>query len=556
MVPIAVEGKALALDGEGTALVEELFPTGLREFLVELHRGFEGPRRRLLEERGAFHAGIRAGRRPAPPPETAPLRERAWRVAPPPPDLQDRKVEITGPVDRKLMINALNSGAAVFMADFEDAHAPAWPLTLDGQRNLRDAVRRELRYESEDGRSYRLVPRPAVLMVRPRGLHLVEPHARVEGVPMSASLFDFAVHLWHNAHELVRRGSGPYFYLPKLEHAREARLWNEIFDHAEGRLGLAPGTIRATVLLETLPAVFEVDEILWELREHSAGLNCGRWDYIFSFITQYRDEPEAVFPDRGELGMGAPFLSAYSTYIVQRCHRRGAHALGGMAADIPAREDPKANEVAFARVRADKEREVANGHDGTWVAHPGLVPLAREVFDAGCPGPNQLDRLREEVRITPEMLLEVPRGPVTADGLRTNVRVAYRYLEAWLRGTGCVPIDHRMEDTATVEIARAQIWQWIRHATVLSDGRRVTPELFRRLLRDEADQLLEERLARRAWTDPKHRAELLLDRIVTSPEFVPFLATVALPELEAVTTDAGATPSVRSTGPGRPIPAE
>ncbi len=555
--PVLRPAQRLHVRGGFGAAAEEILTAEATRFLLELHARFDRRRRELLAERPAFHERLAGGRLPELPTATEEIRRGDWKVAPPPADLQERKVEITGPVDRKLMINALNSGASVYMADFEDAHAPTWERTLAGQVDLKDAVRRRIRYTAPDGRAYRLVPRPAVLMVRPRGLHLEEVHAEIDGDPVSASLFDFGLYFFHNAHELLARGTGPYYYLPKLEHATEARLWDDIFSYAERTSGLPRGTVRATALLETLPAAFEIDEILWELRDHSAGLNCGRWDYIFSFLKQYRDDPGALLPDRAALSMDAPFLRAYARRVVERCHRRGAHALGGMAAQIPIPGDPAANAVALERVRRDKLREARLGHDGTWVAHPGLVDLAREVFDAEVPGPNQVGRVPEGPVVAPAELVEVPRGERSAAGLRADVRVALRYLEAWLRGIGCVPIDHLMEDAATVEIARAQLWQWIHHRAVLADGRSVTPDLFRRILREQADLLQEEREREGAWTDPRHRAELFLDALVTSEEFVPFFPPLALGLLDEVSEEAGlaAARAVPPAPPAIPLPA-
>jgi malate synthase len=443
----------------------------------------------------------------------------------------DRRVEITGPVDRKMVINALNSGACVYMADFEDSHSPTWAGTIAGQANLIDAIRRRIEYHGPDGREYRLEPRTATLMVRPRGWHLDERHVEIDGHPISASLFDFVLYFHHNARELVARGTAPYFYLPKMEHYREARLWNEVFSASEEAAGLRPGTIRATALIETLPAAFQMEEILYELRDHSVGLNCGRWDYLFSFIKQYRDDSTAVFPDRSALSMETPFLSAYSRLLVQTCHRRGAHAMGGMAAQIPIRDDPRASETAMALVRKDKEREVRAGHDGTWVAHPGLVPVARAVFDAGMRGPNQIGVARAEAAVEPARLLELPRGPVTREGVRRNVRVAIRYLEAWFRGIGCVPIDHLMEDAATVEIARCQLWQWIHRRAVDDLGVLVDAPRVRTFLESEGAALRRE-LEADASASSLERATRLLDRVVTAPDLEEFITVPAYAELE------------------------
>jgi malate synthase len=428
-----------------------------------------------------------------------------------------------------MIINGLNSGASVFMADFEDAHSPTWSGTIAGQVNLWDAIRREIEFTNEVGREYRLGPNPATLMVRPRGWHLDERHVEVDGQPISASLFDFGLFFFHNARELRARGTGPYFYLPKMEHYLEARLWNDVFGWAQAELGLPNGTVRATALIETLPAAFQMDEILYELRDHSAGLNCGRWDYLFSFIKQYRGQPEVLFPDRARLAMTTPFLTAYSHLLIHTCHRRGAHAIGGMAAQIPIKGDAQANAAALDLVRADKEREVRAGHDGTWVAHPALVPLAREVFDGGMTGPNQI-QVPRDYRVTPLDLLQLPVGLISEDGVRRNVRVALRYLEAWLRGVGCVPIDHLMEDAATVEIARTQLWQWIRHGARLSEGTEVDAALFRRCLAEEVQAL-------RAETgDPKalsvDQAAAVLEAVVTAGKLEEFITVLAYPLLE------------------------
>ncbi len=461
------------------ARYDEILTPEALGFIARLARAFETRRRERLQARAARQAELNAGVSPDFLPETRGVREAAWTGAAIRPDLLDRRVEITGPVDRKMIINALNSGARVFMADFEDSHAPTWRATIEGQINLRDAVRGTISYVSPEGKSYQLSPKRATLMVRPRGWHLIEKHVLVDGAPVSASLFDFGLFFFHNAAELVKRGTGPYFYLPKLESHLEARLWNDVFNLAQDELGLPRGTIRATVLIETILAAFEMDEILYELREHSAGLNCGRWDYIFSFIKKFRNQPSALLPDRAQVTMDRAFLKAYVDLLIRTCHRRGVHAMGGMAAQIPIRNDPAANETALARVRADKLREVRAGHDGTWVAHPGLVPVAQAVFDEHMPGPHQLNVVRDEVRVTPADLLEVPAGTITAEGLRTNIDVGVRYLAAWLGGNGCVPINNLMEDAATAEICRTQIWQWLHHGARLTDGRVITESLVR-----------------------------------------------------------------------------
>ncbi|MCB9897171.1 MAG: malate synthase A [Planctomycetes bacterium] len=504
------------------------------ELFVALERRF-GPRRReLLQRRRAVAGRLAAGELPEFLPETARVRAGHWTVAPLPADLLDRRVEITGPVDRKMIINALNSGASVFMADFEDSNAPTWRNVLEGQANLFDAVRRTITYDApETGKHYALDERTAVLMVRPRGWHLPEKHVLLDGQPVSASLFDFALYFAHNAQELLARGSGPYFYLPKLESHLEARLWNDVFVFAQDELGVPRGTIKATVLIETILAAFEMDEILHELREHSAGLNCGRWDYIFSFIKCFAHRADFVLPDRATVGMTQHFLRSYSLLLIKTCHRRGVHAMGGMAAQIPIKNDERRNEEALGKVRADKLREVGDGHDGTWVAHPALVPVAREIFDAHMQGPNQLDVTRDDVHVTARDLLAVPDGPITEAGLRMNVNVGVQYLEAWLGGNGCVPIHDLMEDAATAEISRTQIWQWIRHDCRLDDGRPVTAELFRDVLAEELELIRAELGAKRY--DGGHFADAaeLFERMSTSERCEEFLT---LPAYEKILT--------------------
>lgn len=457
------------------------------EFVAALQHEF-GPRRDLLmRRRSSRQTEFDAGLLPDFLPETASVRAADWKIAALPDDLQDRRVEITGPVERKMIINALNSEANVFMADFEDSLAPTWNNLLQGQINLRDAVRHDISFAAPDGKRYELNERTAVLFMRPRGWHLPEKHVQIEGQPMCASLFDFGLYFFHNAKALIESGSGPYFYLPKLESHLEARLWNDVFLRAQEALGIPRGTIKATVLIETLPAAFEMDEILYELRDHSAGLNCGRWDYIFSCIKVLRNKPDFVLADRGLVGMTAPFMRAYSLLAIKTCHRRGAHAMGGMAAQIPIKDDAKANDEALARVRTDKQREVADGHDGTWVAHPGLIQISRTVFDAVMTMPNQIHKQRPDVQVSAaELLAFSPQKPITEQGLRLNINIGIQYLGAWLAGTGCVPIHHLMEDAATAEISRAQLWQWIHSPRgVLDDGRKVSVELFRQLLPEE-----------------------------------------------------------------------
>lgn len=504
-------------------------------FLAELEGRFGGERERLLAVRQKRQALIDAGEKPDFLEETQAIRDAEWTIAPLPADLQDRRVEITGPVDRKMVINALNSGAKVFMADFEDATTPSWTNQMDGQINLFDAVRRTIAHDDPaTGKSYRLNDATAVLKVRPRGWHLVEKHVLMDGLPISGALFDFGLFVFHNARDLLARGSGPYFYLPKLESHFEARLWREVFTVAEEYLGLPFGTIKATVLIETILAAFEMDEILYELRDHSAGLNCGRWDYIFSFIKKFRADPAAILPDRGDVTMAAPFLAAYSQLAVKTCHRRKAPAIGGMAAFIPVKDDPAANDAAFAKVRADKEREAKNGHDGTWVAHPGLVPVAQAVFDALMPTPNQINRLRTDVSVTAADLLAVPAGPKTEAGLRQNVAVGIGYIEAWLRGQGCVPLFNLMEDAATAEISRTQVWQWLHHTAALDDGRTVTPALVDSVIAEELaawkTRVGEDRFAAGRFGAA---AELFRDLVIRD-DFVEFLT---LPAYERIVAD-------------------
>jgi malate synthase len=501
-------------------------------FLAKLHRLFDGRRRQLLERRTRVQTELDGGRLPDFLPETRSIREGDWAVAATPPDLLDRRVEITGPVDRKMVINALNSGARTYMADFEDAHSPTWNGTIEGQINLRDAIRGTIEFTSPEGKCYGLNRQIATLMTRPRGWHLHEKHVKIDGRFVSASLFDFGLYLFHNAQALLDKGTGPYYYLPKLESHLEARLWNEVFVQAQQELGLPVGTIKATVLIETILAAFEMHEILWELRDHIVGLNCGRWDYIFSFIKKFRNRPEFVLPDRALVTMTTHFLRSYSLLTIQTCHRRGAHAVGGMAAQIPIKGDPRANEVAIRKVREDKEREAGDGHDGTWVAHPGLVPIALEVFDAMMPGPHQRDRLRADVAVTAADLLAVPAGPITEAGLRVNVNVGLRYLESWLRGSGCVPIFNLMEDAATCEISRTQIWQWIKHPRgVLADGPKVTAARFREVMAEELETIRAD-LGPEAFDRGKFDlAHALFDDVATGEPLVDFLTLPAYEHL-------------------------
>jgi malate synthase len=494
-------------------------------FVAKLERTF-GPRRiealqRRIERQRALDQGETLDFLP----ETKSVREGDWKCALIPEDIQDRRVEITGPTDRKMVINALNSGATVFMADFEDANAPGWRNMVEGQINLWDAIRRKIEFTSPEGKEYRLKDKVAVLMPRPRGWHLVEKHMLVDGKPVSGGLFDFGLFFFHNARELIDRGSGPYFYLPKMESHLEARIWNDVFKLAQQELGIPQGAIRATVLIETIPAAFEMDEILYELREHSAGLNCGRWDYIFSCIKRFRNKRDFLLADRALITMTTHFMRSYSLLCIKTCHRRNIFAMGGMAAQIPVKNDPTANEEAFAKVRADKEREAGDGHDGTWVAHPGMVQLALDAFNQKMPQPNQIDRKRDDITVAASDLLAFgPSEPITEQGLRTNVSVGVQYLEAWLRGQGAVPIFNLMEDAATAEISRAQVWQWIRHPEGnLTDGRKVTKELFRTVLNEELEKVKAQIGADRFTKGKFNAARNLFDEITTNEEFVEFL---------------------------------
>jgi len=500
--------------------VAKVLTPGALGFIAKLQRVFGPTRVALLERRKEILERIRSGEMPNYLPETREIRESDWSVASIPSDLADRRTEITGPVDRKMVINALNSGARIYMADFEDSHSPTWRGTLEGQVNLYDAVRNNIQFVTTEGKEYSLRDQTAVLFVRPRGWHLVEKHLVVDGEPISASLFDFGLYFYHNAGELVRRGKRPYFYLPKIENHWEARLWNDVFSFAQEELGLAKGTIRATVLIETILASFEMDEILFELREHSAGLNCGRWDYIFSYIKKFSHRPDFVLPDRSQVTMDVHFLKSYCQLLIKTCHRRGIHAMGGMAAQIPIKEDAQKNAVALDKVRADKKREVSLGHDGTWVAHPGLVPIAKEIFDQGMSTPNQIHLSRDSWMIGASDLLQVPSGDITPQGLQLNANVALQYLEAWLRGSGCVPLHHLMEDAATAEISRAQIWQWIRHG-------RIKAADFTQALSHEMRQIRTQVGEERFQTGQYGLAGQLLTEITTSNEFVEFLTLPA-----------------------------
>src|SRR5712691_9282201 len=520
--------EGIEIKGPITPEFAEILTPKTLSFVATLVRTFSDRREALLLRRSQRQTELDSGKLPDFLPETEHIRNSEWTVAPIPEDLLDRRVEITGPVERKMVINALNSGAKVFMADFEDSHTPTWEGNIEGHINLRDAVNRTIAYTSPEGKPYRLQEKTATLLVRPRGWHLSEKHVLIDGKEISASLFDFGLYFFHNVKTLLEKGTGPYFYLPKLESHLEARLWNDIFVLAQQELGIPQGTIRATVLIETILATFEMDEILYELRDHSSGLNCGRWDYIFSAIKKFRKIPDFVLPDRAQVTMTTHFMRSYSLLTIKTCHRRMAHAIGGMAAQIPIKNDPRANEEALAKVRADKHREATDGHDGTWVAHPGLVAIAMEEFDAVMLGPNQIDRRREDVYVTAADLLKIPEGTITEAGLRTNISVSLQYLESWLRGSGCVPINNLMEDAATVEISRAQIWEWIRHPKgILDDGRKVTIDLFRALLQDEMAKLRSSIGDAQFEKRPFKTAAEILDSIITSDQFVEFLTLPA-----------------------------
>ncbi len=518
----------VALRGKITPAFGEILTPAALAFVAKLHRTFNTRRRECLQHREERQAALDAGGTLDFLPETKSIREGNWKCAPIPADIRDRRVEITGPTDRKMTINALNSGAKVFMADFEDANSPTWENMVEGQINLCDAIRRTIEFTNPSGKEYKLNEEVAVLMPRPRGWHLVEKHMTVDGDPVAGGLFDFGLYFFHNAKELIARGSGPYFYLPKMESHLEARIWNDVFKLAQDELGIPRGTIRATVLIETIPAAFEMDEILYELRDHSAGLNCGRWDYIFSCIKCFRNKPDFLLADRALITMTTHFMRSYSLLCIQTCHRRGIFAMGGMAAQIPVKDNPAANEVAFAKVRADKEREAGDGHDGTWVAHPGMVQLALDAFNEKMPQPNQIERKREDVKVSPNDLLDFgPNGPITEAGLRQNISVGVQYLEAWLRGHGAVPLFNLMEDAATAEISRAQVWQWIRHPEgKLDDGRKVTKELFREVLGEELGKVS------RFEGDRFDEARELFDTITTDDDFIEFLTLPGYEKLD------------------------
>ena len=519
-MPAGVEIRA-AVTPEFSAI---LTPQALA-FVAKLARKFETRRRELMAARARRQAEFDAGKLPEFLPETRSIRESEWTVAPAPRDLQDRRVEITGPTDRKMVINALNSGANVFMADFEDSNTPTWENMIEGQINLRDAVNRAIDFVSAEGKRYQLNSKTATLLVRPRGWHLLENHVRVEGAPVSGAIFDFGLYFFHNAKALLASNTGPYFYLPKMESHLEARLWNEIFVTAQRELGIPQGTIKATVLIETVLAAFEMDEILHELREHCVGLNIGRWDYLFSCIKKFRSNKNFCLADRARVTMTAPFMRAYALLLIQTCHRRNAFAMGGMAAQIPIKNDPAANEAALEKVRADKVREATDGCDGTWVAHPGLVGIAKAVFDQHMPTPNQIHKKRDDVKVAAGDLLDFqPETPITEAGLRNSISVGIQYIGAWLAGNGCVPVNNLMEDAATAEISRSQIWQWIRSPKgVLEDGRKVTGDIIRKLLPEELAKA-RALLGEESWKSGRYQeAAGLFETITTSDDYVEFL---------------------------------
>ncbi len=517
-----------AVTGVMNPRFDEILTPEALAFVADLHKRFDATRRRLLSLRAERQKRFNAGETPDFLAETKHVREGDWTVGPIPADLQDRRVEITGPTDRKMVVNALNCGAKVFMTDFEDANSPTWTNCIEGQLNLKDRWASKLDFtDATTGKAYKLGPNPAVLIVRPRGWHLMEEHVNVGGEPMSGALFDFGMYFFHNAKAAIAQGSGPYFYLPKMESHLEARLWNDVFVHAQEKLGLKTGTIKATVLIETLPACFEMDEILYELKDHIVGLNCGRWDYIFSFIKKLAKNPNFILPDRSQVTMGKAFLNAYSLLLIKTCHRRGAFAMGGMAAQIPIKNNPEANAAAFAKVKADKEREAGNGHDGTWVAHPDLVPVAMEVFNRMMPQPNQLDRKLDDVKVRAKDLLEVHQGTRTEAGFRENIRVGVQYMEAWLRGRGAVPIYNMMEDAATAEISRAQIWQFVNYGVELEGGKTVTRDWFSTVYDEELAKVRGEIGAETYDKGRFPEAAKLFKELSLAPDFADFLTTPA-----------------------------
>lgn len=507
----------------------QIFSEGLEKFLVHLHKNFNNKRIQLLDQRKRVQDDINHGILPHFPKETRAIREEYWVCNKLPKDLQDRRVEITGPVDRKMIINALNSGSSTFMADFEDSNAPTWQNCMEGQINLSDAINREIDFTNEEGKSYQLNENLATLIVRPRGLHLEEKNIEINGEKASGSLIDFGIYFFRNAKILLAKGSGPYFYLPKLEHYKEARWWNEVFNFSQNYLGIPQGTIKATVLIETITASFQLDEILYELKEHSSGLNCGRWDYIFSYIKKFRNHAAFLVPDRDQVTMTSPFMSAYSKRVIQVCHKRGVHAMGGMAAQIPVKNNEAENEIAYAKVKTDKEREVKNGHDGTWVAHPGLVPVAKVIFDEYMPTPNQIDKKHDDYQISEADLLEVPKGDITEKGVRKNINVGILYIESWLMGTGAAALYNLMEDAATAEISRTQVWQWLKNNAQLNDGRTLTKDLVLEWEKDELENIKNYVGEKRYENGKFELATKLFNELIFDENFEEFLTLKAYP---------------------------
>ncbi|KAI9312249.1 malate synthase A [Dichotomocladium elegans] len=540
-VPFKSTVPGVAVLGTVTAEQAQILTPDALQFIATLQRIFNPTRKALMERRVFRQQELDRGILPDFLPETAHIRnDPNWRAAPPAPGLRDRRVEITGPVDRKMVINALNSGAYTFMADFEDSSAPTWENMISGQVNLRDAVRETITFSNPNGKQYALRKdgKAAVLIVRPRGWHMVERHVLVDGEPMSASIFDFSLYFYHNAKELVKRGRGPYFYLPKMESHLEARLWNDIFNVAQDMINIPRGTIRGTVLIETIMAAFEMDEIIYELRDHSSGLNCGRWDYIFSFIKRFRQHPQFVLPDRSQVTMTVPFMDAYVRLLIQTCHKRGVHAMGGMAAQIPIKNNVEANNAAMTKVRNDKLREVTAGHDGTWVAHPALVKIALEVFNEKMPQPNQIHVRRDDVRVTRNDLINVNfNGTVTEEGIRDNLRVGLGYMEAWLRGIGCVPLNNMMEDAATAEISRSQLWQWARHGTTTAEGKKITPQFMLQLL-DEETAKIKKQLGAKYSSSKYDAAKQAFATNITGEKYDEFLTTLLYDDIVTLTNNA------------------
>ena len=522
----------MKIAGEWDQEFEKVCGLDALKFVQKLHNTFNERRTDLLARRVAVQQDLDSGWKPNFLPETAHIRQSDWTVASIPDDLQDRRVEITGPVDRKMIINALNSGAKVFMADFEDSNSPTWRNCIEGQMNLYDAVRKTISFKNpSNGKRYALGNNLATLMVRPRGLHLMEKHVLIEGEPVSASLFDFGIYLFNNAKELLANGSGPYFYLPKLEHYEEARWWNDVFVFAQELLGIPVGSIKATVLIETILASYQLHEILNELKDHSAGLNCGRWDYIFSFIKRFKNQDGFVFPDRDQVTMAVPFMRAYSQLVIQTCHKRDVHAMGGMAAQIPIKGDDHANEIAFEKVRADKQREATDGHDGTWVAHPGLVKVAMDIFNEHMPTPNQIDKKRNDVSVEASELIEVPKGTITENGVRKNINVGIQYIAAWLSGNGAAAIFHLMEDAATAEISRTQLWQWLHRGAALNDGREVSVALLNQIIEEEVDKLRHTDMMNPNWLPRLEDAVEVFTQLVFDAELKEFLTLEAYNKL-------------------------